>query len=115
MDIYYGLLLDLPAPLFYAVGGVLRPAINYYHIVERDGACQDVLRAFGVEFHLCGHLMEGLAVDVEQELVSRHVIAKLNFPLELIVLNAQWEQTRLGQILATEAYTKNKFRSCGGR
>ena len=115
MDIDYGLLLYLPVPHFYAVGGVLRPAIDYYHIVETDGAPCNVLGALGVDLHLRWHLVEGLAVDVEQEVVGRHVIAKRNFPLELIVLNDQREQTRFGQFLAAETNTKNKLRLCSKR
>ena len=92
MDINNG----LGVPLVDSISVELHPAVVNYHLVELDGSTQNVLGALGVDFGLGGHLMERFSIDVEEEVVGLHIVAKLNLPHELIVLQIHWEQARVG-------------------
>ena len=67
-------------------------AIGYLFPIQLDGAVSDVLGALGVDLVLSGHLEEWFAVDGEEEFVGGQIIVEDDFPLQLLVLQDQWEQ-----------------------
>ena len=94
MNIGEGLFVELGAPLVNCVSIKLLPSIVHYVIVQRDRASQDVLWAFGVDLGLGGHLEEGFTVDGQEEFVGGQMIVKDNFPLQILILQTQWEYPR---------------------
>ena len=72
----------------------------YLLAVEHDTALFDVLGSFFVDLSLEGHLREGDTIDGQKEGICEHGIIQNNLPVELAVLELDWEQIRLSKLFA---------------
>ena len=90
------------APPYDSVTCVLREAFVHVHIVEHNRSTINVLGATGRDLSLEGHVEERQVVDAEVEAVWGDVIAKRYLPLQLVILQLDWENTRRRKFFAVE-------------
>ena len=74
MDVGNWLQVDLRVPLSNSISSILRPTRVHLYLVELDGAYLDILWASEVDLGLHRHIEEGFIIDVQNELVVRHVV-----------------------------------------
>ena len=90
------------APPYDSATCVLREAWLHLHPVELDRSTINVLWAIGRDLSLVGHVEERQVVDAEVEAVWGDVIAKRYLPLQLVILQLDWENTRRRKFFAVE-------------
>ena len=72
----------------------------YLFPVEHYYTSNNILVAFFVDFGLEGHFRERDTVDGQKEGIFERGIIQDNLPVELIVLELDWKQTRLSVFFA---------------
>ena len=80
----------------------LNEAIAYFVPVEFHCAFINILGTIGDDIVLIRHRKEGDVIDRQQQLIIRHVVVDLDFPLELLVPQSKGKHTRRCEFFATE-------------